>query len=54
MAIKPTCDKCKNELTDFGAIALSPPDDENKVVKYHLCKKCYAKFSDWLDEDYSD
>lgn len=41
MAIKPKCDKCKKELDDFGAILLSPPDKENKVVKYHLCKKCF-------------
>ncbi|MFH1402269.1 MAG: hypothetical protein ABIG87_01420 [Patescibacteria group bacterium] len=41
MAIKPICDKCKKELTEFGAILLSPPDKNNKVKKFHLCKKCY-------------
>lgn len=44
MAIKPTCDKCGNELLEFGGILLSPPDKENKVVKFHLCKNCYADF----------
>ncbi len=43
MAIKPVCDKCKNELTDFGGILLSPPDYQNNVKKYHLCKACYAE-----------
>lgn len=43
MAIKPKCDKCKKELEDYGAILLSPPDDEEKVKKYHLCKECYKK-----------
>ncbi len=41
MSIRPLCDKCKQELTEFGAILLSPPDRENKVEKYHLCKSCY-------------
>lgn len=43
MAIKPTCDKCGNELTEFGAILFSPPDQKSTVKKFHLCKKCYAK-----------
>jgi hypothetical protein len=41
MAIRPVCDKCSKELNDFGAILLSPPDDEGKVKKFHLCKACY-------------
>ena len=43
MAIKPMCDKCKNELTEFGGILLSPPTKENFVKKFHLCKNCYEK-----------
>jgi DNA-directed RNA polymerase subunit RPC12/RpoP len=43
MAIKPVCDKCGKELTEFGAILLSPPDQENNVKKLHLCKECYHK-----------
>lgn len=39
--IKPNCDKCGNELKEFGGILLSPPDKDNKVVKDHLCVKCY-------------
>lgn len=43
MAIHPTCDKCKKELKEFGAILLSPPDKKNTVKKFHLCKVCYAE-----------
>ncbi len=43
MAIKPLCDKCKKELTDYGAILLSPPDADSRVLKMHLCKDCYAE-----------
>ncbi len=49
MSIKPTCDKCKNELDDFGGILLSPPDIDCKVNKYHLCKKCYEEIKKLLD-----
>lgn len=42
MAIRPLCDRCKKELTDFGGILLSPPDVKNRVRKFHLCKECYA------------
>lgn len=42
MAIKPICDRCKQELTDFGALMFSPPEGSN-VTKYHICKQCYAE-----------
>ena len=45
MPIKPICDKCKEELNEFGAILLSPPDKDKKVKKFHLCKKCYQEIS---------
>jgi hypothetical protein len=45
MSIKPLCDKCKKELSEFGGILLSPPDNENKVKKYHLCAKCYNEIA---------
>ena len=41
MAINPTCDKCKNDLNESGAVLLSPPDDESHVDKMHLCVNCY-------------
>lgn len=45
MAIKPFCDKCKKELKEYGGILLSPPDENNKVVKHHLCKECYTELT---------
>jgi len=36
MAIKPICDKCNKELTKFGAILFSPPDQKSNVKKYHI------------------
>lgn len=41
MAIKPTCDRCRKELEEFGAILLSPPNKDNTIRKFHICKKCY-------------
>ena len=46
MAIKPTCDRCKKELNDFGAILFSPPNKENSVKKFHICKDCYNKIKE--------
>jgi hypothetical protein len=43
MAIEPRCAKCGAELTEFGAILLSPPDREGKVEKLHLCVGCYGE-----------
>ena len=43
MTIKPICDKCKQELEDFGALLFSPPNSENNVKKFHLCKNCYEE-----------
>jgi hypothetical protein len=48
MAIRPTCDKCGQELTDFGAILLSPPDSVNMVRKFHICQTCYAAMAEGL------
>jgi hypothetical protein len=41
--IRPICDKCKEELDDFGGILLSPPNEKSEVKKFHICKKCYEK-----------
>lgn len=48
MAIKPKCNKCGEELDEFGAILLSPPDENNKVRKFHICKDCYYEISEDL------
>ena len=41
MAIRPTCDKCGKELTEFGGLLFSPPDQYGKADKKHLCRACY-------------
>lgn len=43
MAIRPVCDKCGEELKEFGAILLSPPDAQSTVKKFHICVDCYGK-----------
>jgi hypothetical protein len=45
--IKPICEVegCKTELKEYGAILLSPPDDEGRVMKIHICKECYKIFN---------
>lgn len=49
MAITPKCDKCKEELIDFGGILLSPPNAENMVRKFHLCNVCYKEIAQELE-----
>ena len=39
--IKVFCGKCKIELTEPGGIILGPPDVSGRVVKWHLCVRCY-------------
>lgn len=46
MTITPVCDKCKKELNNFGAILLSPPNQENSVKKFHICKECYEEIEE--------
>jgi hypothetical protein len=45
MAIRPSCDACKKELDEYGALLFSPPDHDS-VRKYHLCKACYGEIID--------
>ena len=42
MSIQPTCEKCSQELSEFGAILLGPPNENSEVLKLHLCQLCYA------------
>lgn len=32
---------CPNELDEFGAVVLSPPDQDSRCDKIHVCKTCY-------------
>ena len=41
MSITPQCDRCKNEIAEFGGLLFSPPNEKNEVKKFHLCKNCY-------------
>ena len=50
MPIKPICDKCKNELNDYGALLFSPPNLDNDVKKYHICKDCYNKIINTIED----
>lgn len=43
MVIKPVCYICGQELKEFGAVLLGPPDESNKVEKFHLCRECYEE-----------
>jgi hypothetical protein len=41
MAIRPVCDSCSEELNEFGARLLDPPDKKSQLKKLHLCAGCY-------------
>lgn len=38
--IKPICDFCDQELTEFGGILFSPPQTNWLVRKWHVCVGC--------------
>ena len=52
--IKPICVYCKEELNEFGAILLSPPNRLSSfmtnISKVHLCIKCYEKICKFIGE----
>lgn len=48
MVIAPKCDKCGNELVDYGALLFSPPDSSSTTKKFHICKKCYNEYEEQL------
>lgn len=41
--IKPVCVVCDKELKKFGAILLSPPNEDNLVEKFHICVSCFEE-----------
>lgn len=43
MSINPICNKCGNELKEFGGLIFSPLDKKDIVKKYHICRKCFKK-----------
>ena len=50
MSINPICDKCHKELEEYGGILLSPPEEDGRVEKFHLCRHCYEKIKENLFE----
>ena len=48
--IDPKCNMCGEELNEYGAILLSPLDNENRVVKFHICKNCYNKLAEQINK----
>lgn len=50
MAIRPVCDRCGLELTEFGALLFSPPSPDNEVHKYHICVDCYVIITKEFEE----
>jgi hypothetical protein len=52
--IKPKCDKCGEELQEYGGLAFSPPEtlpDGSpgcQVYKIHICAKCWKLLLKWL------
>ena len=53
--IRPKSDKCRRELTEYGALAFSPPEEkqdgscEREVEKFHICAECWQKFLGWIE-----
>ena len=52
--IKPKCDKCRDELTEFGGLMFSPPQHgyesykHREVEKFHVCVKCWKLLMEWI------
>jgi hypothetical protein len=49
MSIKPVCSRCGKELKEFGGLLFSPPEDDDMVKKWHLCKSCCEIITDDLE-----
>lgn len=41
MPIAVVCVSCRKELDEPGGVILSPPDEMQRVTKYHACVKCF-------------
>jgi len=52
MAIKPQCDRCNDELREYGAILLSPPSSDSTVEKFHICPDCYKEILKLIGKDH--
>ncbi len=45
-----TCDKCKEVLEEPGGLLFGPPDKYQRMVKYHICIKCYCLIHPFFDK----
>jgi len=41
MALQIICNMCKKNMGDGGAVLVSPPNEDNVSIKFHLCSGCY-------------
>ena len=50
MSIKISCEICRQELTELGALMFSPPMDQakTKVLKTHFCTRCHIRILDYV------
>lgn len=44
------CDRCSDRLTAPGGLLFSPPDDEGKVTKLHLCAGCFRTIEQEIND----
>lgn len=44
------CHKCKRKLNSPGAIVLYPPNKDNEIIKYHICKDCRFYLNEFLNK----
>jgi len=57
MAIAPTCDGCRQELTEYGAILFGPPETlpdgscSKEVPKLHVCVDDYFGILEFMGVD---
>lgn len=49
MSIKINCRLCNRGLKELGGLIFSPPDEEGRVYKYHICKKCFKSLQGTMD-----
>ena len=42
------CNKCLRTLLLPGALIFGPPDENDQVLKYHLCRSCYLDLGTWF------
>jgi len=49
--IEAPCDVCCADVEGKAALAFSPPDENNKSRKYHICKGCWPVIKSFFGDD---